>query len=86
MQKTELPIRRLSPALLAFGVGFGLLLALGLIAVFQPALLENALGRLETGYGNLLEGQTGAHPLLLLVFAFVGGVLGSISPCILAML
>lgn len=86
MQKTETSQLRLTPALLTFGVGFGLLLTLGLMAVFEPTLLENTLGRLESWYGALLEGQSGTHPLLLLGFAFLGGILGSISPCILAML
>ncbi len=72
--------------LLAFGLLFGILLSLGLIAVFQPLWLEHILGGMESWYTGLLENQVGTHPLLLLGFAFLGGVLGSISPCILAML
>ncbi|MBF2054180.1 MAG: sulfite exporter TauE/SafE family protein [Candidatus Sericytochromatia bacterium] len=82
-EKTKKP---LPLPLLGFGLLFGLLLSLGLIAVFQPLWLEHLLGSIESWYGGLLENQAGTHPLLLMGFAFLGGVLGSISPCILAML
>lgn len=73
-------------ALMGFGVLFLLFLILGLVALIKPLWLEHVLGSIEIWYGGLLESQQGSHPLLLVLFAFVGGVLGSISPCILAML
>ena len=68
------------------GSGIFILLVIGLIAVLEPALLEDILAPLEGGYLSVLENQEGTHPLFLIGFAFLGGFLGSISPCILAML
>lgn len=64
------------------------LLILGLIALFQPLWLEGLLTFTEGWFSERIVPQASgglAFPLLL-GLAFLGGVLGSISPCILAML
>ncbi len=85
---TETPAKTplILPMLVILVLLFG---ALGITAILWPGALEQLLGGLEGSYSDMLEqrfaGGT-AHPVLLIAFAFVGGVLGSISPCILAML
>ncbi len=67
--------------------GLLVLLSLGLIALFQPLWLEMLLGLSETGFRDFLTQQGPGLPFpALLGLAFVGGVLGSISPCILALM
>jgi cytochrome c-type biogenesis protein len=79
-QKLTLPVLAVLLLLLFF-------LSLGLIAVFNPLWLEGALSLSEGWYSDLIANQNQSLPFpFLLGFAFVGGILGSISPCILAML
>lgn len=67
--------------------GLLVLLGLGLVALFQPLWLEQGLNFSEGGFRDLLAQQGPGLPLPgLLGLAFVGGILGSISPCILALL
>ena len=49
-------------------------------------LLENAISQGENQYQRWGESQPLTNPWLLIPFAFGGGLLASISPCILAML
>jgi cytochrome c-type biogenesis protein len=73
---------------------FGLALATVLLLVFVKYALEHLtqpidrlVSVLENGYTQLLEGQKlSQQPLFLMPIAFAGGLLASISPCILAML
>lgn len=72
------------------------LLLVGLIVIVQvthqldfPSLLqplENLIFALEFPYYQWIEQHQPAHPLLLFPIAFVGGLIASLSPCILALL
>lgn len=73
-------------ALILGGLLVFLFLGLGVISLFRPLWLEGLLGHWEAWYGGLLPQGTGTPPWALLGFALLGGLLGSISPCILAML
>jgi cytochrome c-type biogenesis protein len=71
----------------------GLALATGLLLVFVKYGLEHLtqpidrlVSILENGYTKLISPQQAQQPLLLIPIAFAGGLLASISPCILAML
>jgi cytochrome c-type biogenesis protein len=48
--------------------------------------IERAISILENRYQQWFDRQDTANPLILLPLAFIGGVLASISPCILALL
>ncbi|MFL0604949.1 cytochrome c biogenesis CcdA family protein [Cylindrospermopsis raciborskii] len=71
-----------------------LYIALGLVALIivitlgtvisQP--LERLISVVENLYEKWFEKQNTANPLVLLPLAFIGGLLASISPCILALL
>jgi cytochrome c-type biogenesis protein len=64
-------------------------LTLGLILGFGATLshpLERAISLLENSYQQWFARQDTANPFVLLPLAFVGGLLASISPCILALL
>lgn len=69
-------------------------LALGLISLvvvvrLGPHIsrpLEQMIGVVENRYQQWFDGQDTANPLILISLAFVGGLLASISPCILALL
>lgn len=54
------------------------------IALLQP--FENLVFALEAPYQSWFDSQTATHPIALLAIAFVGGLIASLSPCILAML
>lgn len=73
-------------SLVAFAGVFGLGIILGAISLFKPELLENVLAVTEGWYQGIIDENTSMGPITLITFAFWGGVLGSISPCILAML
>ena len=73
--------------MIGLGLVASLLLMVGLIALLQPQLLEQVLSLSEGWFAELISRQQESLPFpALLGLAFVGGVLGSISPCILAML
>lgn len=80
-------VQKIHPAVWGLGLLFFGLLLVGLIAIFNPLLLERVLTQTEGWYGDLVAQQGAGMPFpALLALAFVGGILGSISPCILAML
>lgn len=71
----------------------GLALATGLLLVFVKYGLEHVsqpidrlVSILENSYTQFISPQNLQQPLILLPVAFAGGLLASISPCILAML
>jgi cytochrome c-type biogenesis protein len=70
-------------------LGLGLFIAISIILtknsdVFQP--LERAISQAENYYQQWGESQPLTNPWILIPFAAGGGLLASISPCILAML
>lgn len=65
------------------------LLALILVLTIGPIIghpLERAISIVENSYQQWLDRQDTTNPLILLPLAFLGGVIASISPCILALL
>jgi cytochrome c-type biogenesis protein len=65
------------------------LLALILVLTIGPIIghpLERAISIIENSYQQWLDRQDTTNPLILLPLAFLGGVIASISPCILALL
>jgi cytochrome c-type biogenesis protein len=50
------------------------------------ALLQDWVALIENNYEHWLRGQNLANPLVLIMLAFLGGLLSSVSPCILALL
>lgn len=65
------------------------LLALILVLTIGPIIghpLERAISIIENSYQQWLDRQDTNNPLVLLPLAFLGGVIASISPCILALL
>jgi len=68
--------------------GLGLL-SLVLVLTLGSAIshpIEQLISVIENHYQQWFEQQDTANPLVLLPLAFIGGVLSSISPCILALL
>ena len=60
-----------------------LVLTLGLV-ISHP--IERVISIVENRYQNWFSRQDTANPLVLLPLAFIGGIIASISPCILALL
>jgi cytochrome c-type biogenesis protein len=70
-------------------VGLAMLTTIAILLTKQLNLLESLeseIARTENQYQQWGERQLLTNPLLLISFAFGGGLLASISPCILAML
>jgi cytochrome c-type biogenesis protein len=68
--------------------GLGVL-ALVLVLTLGPVIshpIEQGISVVENQYQQWFSQQDTANPLVLLPLAFVGGVLASVSPCILALL
>ncbi|MEQ9552017.1 MAG: cytochrome c biogenesis CcdA family protein [Coleofasciculus sp. G3-WIS-01] len=68
--------------------GLGLL-SLVLVITLGPVIshpIERAISLVENRYQQWFDQQDTANPLVLLPLAFIGGLLASVSPCILAML
>lgn len=82
--KTGTKNRRIIDGIFIFLVIFSL--SLGFVAIFYPDILENILAVAEETYGTLLEDKETMNPISLVFIALLGGILGSISPCVLAML
>lgn len=69
-------------------------LALGLFSLVVVVMLgphvsrplEWVIGVMENRYQRWFDGQDTTNPLILLSLAFAGGLLASVSPCILALL
>jgi cytochrome c-type biogenesis protein len=73
----------------AIWVGLAMLTTISILLTKQLnllELLESAIARTENQYQQWGESQPLTNPWLLIAFAFGGGLLASISPCILAML
>jgi cytochrome c-type biogenesis protein len=69
-------------------LGLGVL-ALVLVLTLGPVLshpIERMIAIVENRYQQWFDQQDTANPLVLLPLAFIGGVLASVSPCILALL
>jgi cytochrome c-type biogenesis protein len=65
------------------------LLALILVLTIGPIIghpLEKVISIVENSYQQWFDRQDTTNPLILLPLAFMGGVIASISPCILALL
>jgi cytochrome c-type biogenesis protein len=70
-------------------LGLAMLTTIAILLTKQLNLLdslESAIAKTENNYQQWGESQPLTNPWLLMVFAFGGGLLASISPCILAML
>ncbi|GAB4179684.1 MAG: hypothetical protein Fur006_13210 [Coleofasciculaceae cyanobacterium] len=68
--------------------GLGLL-SLVLVITLGPAIshpIERVISLVENRYQQWFDQQDTANPLVLLPLAFIGGLLASVSPCILALL
>ena len=68
--------------------GLGLL-SLVLVITLGPVLshpIERVISLVENRYQQWFDQQDTANPLVLLPLAFIGGLLASVSPCILALL
>jgi len=79
-------LKFLAPGLLFVGTIL-LILALSQIdwlTLFEP--LQNVVFYMEENYKEWLSKQNTANPVFLLLLAFVGGLIGSISPCHLGLL
>ncbi|PMB25561.1 cytochrome c biogenesis CcdA family protein [Fischerella thermalis] len=87
---TEQPSPRrsqVSKKWLVYG-GLGLL-SLVIVLTLGPAIshpIERVISIVENRYQQWFNQQDTANPLVLLPLAFIGGVLASVSPCILALL
>lgn len=67
--------------------GFTIILVVGTLAWYSAPLLERLISNLEQKYSVLLNPETfHKHQWLLLPAGFLGGLLASLSPCILALL
>ncbi|MEB3337268.1 MAG: cytochrome c biogenesis protein CcdA [Leptolyngbyaceae bacterium] len=86
--ESKVPKRsRVSKKWLIYG-GLGVL-ALVLVLTLGPVIshpLEKVISIVENRYQQWFAQQNTTHPLVLLLLAFVGGILASVSPCILALL
>ncbi|MCW6037647.1 cytochrome c biogenesis protein CcdA [Spirulina subsalsa FACHB-351] len=68
--------------------GLGLL-ALILVITLGPVMshpLERAISLVENRYQQWFDQQNTTNPIILISLAFMGGLLASVSPCILALL
>ena len=63
----------------------GLILALVLYHFISPAI-EHFVSTVENSYQKWFSQQDTANPMILIPLAFFGGLIASISPCILALL
>ncbi len=80
-------IQKLSPKWFLFGglVLLGLVLALFITGPISQGL-EHLISLAENRYQEWFSKQDTANPLVLMPLAFVGGLIASVSPCILALL
>ncbi len=72
--------------LIYFGLGF---LALFVVVYLGPIIsepIEQLISGVEGSYQKWFKSQNTSNPVVLIVLAFLGGLLASISPCILGML
>ncbi|MBD2364587.1 cytochrome c biogenesis protein CcdA [Anabaena minutissima FACHB-250] len=87
---TERPPSRLSKISKKWLIYGGLgLLSLVIVLTLGPVIshpIERVISIVENRYQKWFDLQDTANPLVLMPLAFVGGVLASVSPCILALL
>jgi cytochrome c-type biogenesis protein len=86
-KQTSSPRSRYRKQWLIYG-GLGLL-CLVLVLSFGSIIsypIERAISIIENRYQQWFDQQNTANPFVLLPLAFIGGVLASVSPCILALL
>ncbi|MFM2062718.1 MAG: hypothetical protein RLZZ507_2388 [Cyanobacteriota bacterium] len=86
-EQTPSPRSKISKKWLVYG-GLGLL-SLILVLTLGPVIshpIERVISIVENRYQQWFSQQDTANPLVLLPLAFIGGVLASVSPCILALL
>ncbi len=83
----EKNIRKISKKWLMFGglALFGLVLALLITEPISHGL-ERLISLVENSYQEWFSQQDTANPLVLMPLAFIGGLIASVSPCILALL
>ncbi|GAB4211902.1 MAG: cytochrome c biogenesis CcdA family protein [Synechococcales cyanobacterium] len=67
-------------------LGIGVLVVVFTLGATLSHPLERGISILENHYQRWFDQQQPNHPGVLLVLAFVGGLLASVSPCILALL
>lgn len=85
-RKPTRSFKTLKPWLFYGGLGF---LALVLVLTIGPILshpIERLISIVENQYQKWFDQQNTSNPLVLLPLAFIGGILASVSPCILALL
>ncbi len=85
-RKPTRPFKKIKPLLVYGGLG---LLALIVVLTIGPMLshpIEQMISIVENRYQKWFDQQNTSHPLVLLPLAFVGGILASVSPCILGLL
>lgn len=71
-----------------FYLGLGLI-ALIVVLTLGPVIshpIEKLISLVENRYQEWFEQQDTANPLILITLAFLGGLIASVSPCILALL
>ena len=71
-----------------FYLGLGLI-ALIVVITLGPVIshpIERLISLVENRYQQWFDQQNIANPLILLTLAFIGGLIASVSPCILALL
>jgi cytochrome c-type biogenesis protein len=83
----ELKVQKIPKKLVLFGglALLGLVLAL-LITGPISQTLEHLISFIENRYQEWFSKQDTANPLVLMPLAFIGGLIASVSPCILALL
>ncbi|MBW4551396.1 MAG: cytochrome c biogenesis protein CcdA [Aphanocapsa sp. GSE-SYN-MK-11-07L] len=72
--------------LIVLFVGAGLLVLVGDRFTALSTGIDYLISVIENSYQQWFERQDTSHPLMLLTLAFLGGLLASFSPCILALL
>jgi cytochrome c-type biogenesis protein len=85
-RKPTRPFKAFKPLLVYGGLG---LLTLILVLTIGPIVshpIEQGISIVENRYQQWFAQQNTANPMVLLPLAFVGGILASVSPCILGLL
>jgi cytochrome c-type biogenesis protein len=85
-RKPTRSFKAFKPFLVYGGLG---LLTLVLVLTIGPIIshpIEQSISIVENRYQQWFDQQNTTNPLVLLPLAFVGGILASVSPCILALL
>jgi cytochrome c-type biogenesis protein len=78
--------RRIKPWLLYGGLGLLTLILVLTLGSRMSHPIESFIASVENQYQHWVNQQNTANPFVLIPLAFAGGVIASISPCILAML